>query len=84
MLYPPALDLERDKALELVEDDEVTLAVAVILPGSGVEHVVRVVEGLHEVKDFLFRVEAGVEMVEGWGIEVGHGGINSPHWPDLL
>ena len=24
---------------------------------------------------FLLRVEAGVEMVEGWGVEVGHGEV---------
>ena len=72
MLYSTALYFKGDKAFELVKDYDVALAVPGVFPGDGMEDMIGVVQSGHAAIDFLFRIEAGVEMVKGWWIEVGH------------
>lgn len=63
-LYPAALHLQGDEALEFVEEDDVALPFTRIVPGDGMKDVIGFVEAGHAGEDLLLRIEAGVEVVE--------------------
>jgi len=72
MLHAAALYFKGNKAFELMEDYDVAFAVPGVFPRDGMEDMIGVVQGGHAAIDFFFRVEAGVEVVEGWRMEMGH------------